>query len=377
MTRFAWETWSVLYESALFVLAGFLLAGFLHAFLKTERIMPWLGGRGLRSVAGGAALGAPLPLCSCAVVPTAVALWRKGASREATMSFLISTPETGVDSVAITYALLGPVYAVARPLTAVATAIAAGIAHRFLGRESEGGARAEAPAAQSVPAAACEDGCHPELRRRGRLGETFRYGFVTLFDDLTFWLLTGILLSGLIGALLPDGVLSVTRGNPLVAMLCAALVGIPLYMCASSSTPLAAGLLAKGLDPGAALVFLLTGPATNAATISVVSRTLGRRFTMIYLASILVVAMAAGLVLNAFYQWDPAHATGSAAGGHEGGAMRVLHVGAVIVFVALAAWSFRRTGFRSSLQEMRGNLAACFAPLKRLAGRARIPTAAP
>ncbi len=302
------ETWHTLAEAAPWLLGGFLLAGLLHVLLSTERIARHLGRPGWSSIFKAALIGIPLPLCSCSVIPLAAALRRRGASRGATASFLISTPETGVDSIALTYALLGPVMAVARPLTALVTAVLAG---GLIGRFAGPGADFAAP---PEPASSCcsGDSCGAASRRpRARLREAVRFGLVDMFEDLAPWLVSGFLLAGLVAALLPADFFERHLGTGLPAMLLMALVGLPLYVCATSSTPIAAALVLKGLGPGAALVFLLVGPATNVATMLIVARELGKRGLALYLASITAVAFAAGLTLDALAATLPAVAAPS------------------------------------------------------------------
>ena len=368
---FFYETVRVLYESGLFVLFGFFMAGILQNYLSTDKIARYLGGRDFRSVLNAALLGAPLPLCSCGVVPAAVTLRRKGASRESVLSFLVSTPETSVESIALTYGLLGPVFAVVRPVAALFSAAVAGIAHMIFGSGKE---EESFLPEESTPS--CADDCDAGTAGTAGKGNTaavveksrFRsavdYAFVTLFDDLVFWFLIGVLLTGLIAAVLPDGFLARYIGGGLLSMILAMLVGIPLYMCASGSTPVAAAFLMKGLNPGAALVFLLTGPATNAATLTILGRTFGRRFLQVFLVSVIGSALIAGLALNRFYTWstDHAPATSAGAGGFLLSAAKGL---GFIVFLYLAWRSLRRTGIRPGFAELREHLRVIFSPVRR------------
>lgn len=391
LQRFGLATADVLFDSAIYVLFGFLIAGLLHVYLPTDRIVRFLRGRGFKSVAAAAALGAPLPLCSCGVVPSAVELRRNGASREATISFLVSTPETSVDSIALSWGLLGPVFAVVRPVVAVLSALVAGLM-QFLwggpervdpqaiaaaeagdcgcgsggagcggsGPETTRGHRHEDHAQAAGARETIEDHCgvdHAGVRPGQRLAHGIRYSLVSLFDDLAFWFVIGVVLTGLITALVPDGLLARVMDQELVSILFAAALGIPLYMCASSSTPVAAALLAKGLNPGAALVFLLTGPATNAATLSVLARVFGRRFAAIYVTAIAGTAIASGLVFNRLYHVDPAALPVAVPGLEHGPAAWIKWMG-VAGFLVLLATSFRRTRFRPGWQEMRRNAAA-------------------
>ncbi|MGD8452639.1 MAG: SO_0444 family Cu/Zn efflux transporter [Phycisphaerae bacterium] len=305
--QWAMATWQVLLEAGPWLVAGFFGAGLIHVFLPAATVVKHLGKPGLTGVWKAALLGAPLPLCSCSVIPVASAIRRQGASRGATASFLISTPETGVDSIALSYALLGPVLAIVRPIAALVTAFVAGALINPFGGAPE---TPETPAPPSPPAGggSC---CHakkavaaeaavvaPRRSFSATLAETVRYGFGDMFANLAHWLVLGFVLSGLVSALFPPDFLERTIGAGWGAMLLMLVIGLPLYVCATASTPLAAALIAKGLSPGAALVFLLVGPATNVATMLIMGRDLGRRSLVIYLLSIGVVALAFGVATN-------------------------------------------------------------------------------
>ena len=316
------ETWSVVAEAAPWLFVGFLCAGLLKAFVPGRLIARQLGGDDLRSVLLASLYGAPIPLCSCSVIPTASALRTAGASKGATSSFLISTPETGVDSISVTYALLDPWMTVFRPLAAFASAVVTGSTVNVLVRRGVVDPRPELEATPEEPAHDdCCDPAHDEAEHHhghshsdelgvgasatsaaGRARAGIRYAFVDLLDDLTPVLWIGLLLSGAIAALVPEGFFSDVVPTGIVAMLLMLLVGTPLYVCATASTPIAAALIAKGLDPGAALVFLLVGPATNVTTLLVVGRLLGRAVLLAYLAGVVGVALAAGFGANLLYE---------------------------------------------------------------------------
>jgi uncharacterized membrane protein YraQ (UPF0718 family)/copper chaperone CopZ len=281
-----------LLEMSPYLLFGFLVAGILSVVIPASLVERHLGGGGLWPVTKAAAFGVPLPLCSCGVIPVSASLRRHGASRGATTSFLLSTPQTGVDSILVTLSLLGPVYAVFRPLAALVTGIVGGLAVSLFDRDGARGGD-EAPAA-------CQDACCAGGGSAGKLARVVSYGFVTLPRDIGRSLLVGLVLAGLIGALVPKDFAG-AYGAGLVGMLAMMAVGVPIYVCATASVPIAAALVAKGISPGAALVFLMTGPATNAATITTIWRIMGRRTALIYLATVAVMALAAGLALNAVY----------------------------------------------------------------------------
>lgn len=365
------ETYRIVLDSGVFILLGFLLAGVLSEFVDTARIGRALGERSPKAILKAAVIGGPLPLCSCGVLPMAVALRKKGASREATVSFLIATPETGEEAIVLTYGLLGPVMAIARPVIAIVTAVVAGFVSLFAGGDDDGaGKEATGP----TPAPACGEAPAEPARGGGwkeRLRRIFRYGFVTMVDDLAFWMLLSFATTGILSALLPEDFFLRFLPWPLLTMTLMAIVSIPMYVCASASTPVAAAMVAKGLDPGSALVFLLAGPATNASTIAVVARMFGRRFVAVYLGSIFGVAIASGLLLNAVVGAGlvPAPVPPEV---EARGAWAVVKFLSAFAFLALMAFSFQRRGFRPGWNELTGHGRA-LAGLLREAAPKRVP----
>ncbi|MDA1259253.1 MAG: SO_0444 family Cu/Zn efflux transporter [Planctomycetota bacterium] len=303
-SEWAAAVWGVLADSGPWLLLGLAVAGVLKEFLPEEKVFRYLGKDDLRSVTIAAVAGAPLPLCSCSVVPAAIALQRAGASKSATTSFLIATPETGADSVGTTWALMDPVMTIARPIAAVLTAILSGSAVAALVKS---GKVDPTPIPTAVAEASC---CHasraapvaagkPGIGRR--LLNSLKYGYGPLSADLAPWFLLGFALAGLITVLVPDAWFGESFPIGWPAMLAMLVAGLPMYVCATASTPIAAALIAKGLNPGAALVFLLAGPATNIATIGIVKKFLGTRVLITYLISIAAVALALGATVDALY----------------------------------------------------------------------------
>ena len=292
-------------EAAPWLVLGLLAAGLIKAWVPDERLGRWLGGRGIWPTVKAALLGAPLPLCSCGVLPTAIGLRRAGASREATLSFLIATPETGPDSIAISYALLGPFLAIVRPIAAILSAVFTGLLSLLIG--DAGGRRETAPtktgccsSSRCASRQPTSDGCRASeqaARKDGPLEKTLdglRYAFSTILDDLALWLSIGLLLAALVATLVPPLAMA-EWGSGLGAKLLMLLVGVPMYVCATASTPIAAGLLLAGISPGTVLVFLLAGPATNIATIMVIRREMGMATTLAYLAGIAIASLALGI----------------------------------------------------------------------------------
>ena len=288
-------------DAAPWLIVGIVAAGLVHALVPDGLLARWLGGNGVWSVVKAALVGAPLPLCSCGVLPAAVGLRKDGASKGATVSFLIATPETGPDSVAISYALLGPIMALARPIAAIFSAIFSGLlTNAFVSGE---GVTAPIEAEAATCTTCCSGSCSSEmLPQHGSLATRawggIRYAFTDILDDIALWLAIGLIVAGVMTALVEPQALG-AYGSGIGAMLVMLAVGVPIYVCATASTPIAAGLIAVGVSPGAALVFLLAGPATNIATLGVVGKDLGARALSAYLLGISFSAIASGLTLDA------------------------------------------------------------------------------
>lgn len=294
------ECWQILLESAPYVLLGFFATGLLKALVPEEAIVRHLGKSSTGSVLKASLFGVPLPLCSCAVIPAAIGLRKQGASKGASAAFLVSVPETGVDSVAITWALLDPVMTFVRPFSAFITATVTGLLINLLPEEAvTPGKVAKSDCCSACPSEDETSADSPALLQRLRDGQAFAFG--DLLGDIGGWLLFGIVIAGGITFFVPDDFMTRYLGSEFLSLLIMLAVGIPIYICASASTPIAAVLILKGLSPGAALVFLLAGPATNAATLTVVYRFFGRAATGIYLAAIAVCSLLFGFLLNRFY----------------------------------------------------------------------------
>jgi uncharacterized membrane protein YraQ (UPF0718 family) len=299
------ESWKLLLESSVYIIFGLLVSGLLRVFLNPASVARHLGQGRYLSVFKAALLGIPIPLCSCGVLPAAASLKKQGANNGATTAFLIFTPESGVDSMAITYALLDPIMTVARPVAAFVSAIAAGLSENLLGR-----GRCEKTLVPDLtcPVDACCDGieCSPQEHKRHhtfseRVSAGLRFAFTDVWGDLASWFFFGLLLAGVITTLIPEHMISRYLGGGLHAMLLMLVLGIPLYICATASTPVAAALILKGVSPGAALVFLLVGPATNVTSLTVLFAILGKRASAIYLCAIALSALLFGLAVDQVY----------------------------------------------------------------------------
>lgn len=278
---------TILNQMSPYILLGFLLAGILHVFVRSSTMSRHLAGRGWKPVVKAALLGIPLPLCSCGVLPAAVSLRRRGASNAAATSFLIATPQTGVDSIAATYSLLGLPFALIRPVAALAGSFFGGMAvDKF------------APGADIASAAQQNDDSDIPGSFFGKVWASIRYGMVDMVSNVGRWLVTGLVVAALITVLVPDSLFTGLSRYPLIAMFAVVVVAIPMYVCATGSIPIALSLMAKGLSPGIAFVMLMAGPAANFASIMILGRTVGRKATAIYAASVCVTAIAFGLVID-------------------------------------------------------------------------------
>lgn len=283
-------------DAAPWLLLGLLLAGLIRALLPTDLARRWLGGSGPWPITKAAFIGAPIPICSCGVVPTALSLRRSGASKGSTLSFLIATPETGVDSVAVTYALMGPFMAIVRPVASILTAIGVGMSVSATDRraptQSPTGTAATGHCCAKQSAESVEDDVATTSLWSG-----MRYAFSDLYDNIVLWLAVGLVVAGAVVTFVPPTLLA-EAGSGLLAKIVMFLAGIPMYICATASTPLAASLLLAGISPGTVLVFLLAGPATNLGTIGIVRREFGDVTAVTYLIGLAVFSIAAGLAAD-------------------------------------------------------------------------------
>ena len=291
--------WNLVIESAPWLLAGYLLAGVIRQVIPSSWVEKQLAEPGFASIAKGALIGAPLPLGSCGVIPAALAIRKAGASKGATSSFLVATPETGVDSISFSYAVLGPIFAIARPMGALISAVVAGLlVNKFDAEELI------VPKKNSSCGECCAEDQKEfaQLDLGERLVSAVKYGYGRMISDTAKWLLIGLVAATVITAVVPQSFF-LQWGDGLAAMLIMVVVGLPMYICATASTPVAAGLLFAGLSPGAALVFMLTGPATNIATMGVIKEQLGIHSLIAYLIGVIGSAIACGLALNELYQY--------------------------------------------------------------------------
>ncbi|TAJ12393.1 heavy metal-associated domain-containing protein [Marinilabiliaceae bacterium JC017] len=286
---FALEMLNLLNAMSPYLLLGFFIAGMLKVWFPQRWINRYMGKSNVGSVINTALLGIPLPLCSCGVIPTGISFYKNGASKGSSVSFLISTPQTGVDSVMVTYSLLGLPFAIIRVIVALITGVAGGIFTNSLSKNE--------PVNTFGVGSACKTSA-PKTKHG--LYRVFHYGFYEFLMDIAKWLLVGLLIAGALAVIIPDNFFAQYLHNEPLSMLTVLVASVPLYICATASVPIAAVLMLKGLSPGAALVLLMAGPATNAATITVIKKVFGSKTLTGYLASIILGAMLFGIAINTF-----------------------------------------------------------------------------
>ena len=328
MERYIKPLTDLLNEMTPYLLLGFLIAGVLHEFVPRRIYADRLSRNNFGSVFWAAFLGVPLPLCSCGVIPTAASLYREGASKGATVSFLISTPQTGVDSILATASVIGIPFAIIRPVAAFITAIAGGvITNRICRNEKREGQQATQKTEKKSFAR--------------KITGVLRYGFIDMIQDVGKWIVLGLVAAAVITVLVPDNLFVALNKYPLLNMLMILALSMPMYLCATGSIPIAAALMLKGLSPGAALVLLMAGPATNMATMLVINKVLGRKTLITYLIIIVAGAMGFGLLIDYFL---PAEWFSNISNRHVAGCCNVAtpwwKTASSIAFTALLAVAF-------------------------------------
>ncbi|MEA5000942.1 MAG: SO_0444 family Cu/Zn efflux transporter [Endomicrobiaceae bacterium] len=286
---------SMFNEMAPYLLLGFFFAGILHVFIPQSIFSKYLAKNNFSSVFTAALFGVPLPLCSCGVIPAAMALRKEGASKGSVISFLIATPQTGIDSIMATYSLLGLPFAIIRPAAAFITAILGGVVSNIFTRKEES-------FKEEMPVVSCKI----ETKTAGnKIMSALKYGFVDIIRDIGKRLAAGLLIAAMITYFVPESFFSFFAGNTVLGILFVLALAIPMYVCATASIPIAIALMMKGFSPGTALVLLMAGPATNIASILVISKILGKKSMALYLGSIIFGAVSFALIIDYFLpaQW--------------------------------------------------------------------------
>ncbi|MBU1078678.1 MAG: SO_0444 family Cu/Zn efflux transporter [Spirochaetes bacterium] len=286
------EIWILLLEMAPYLILGFFIAGLLYIIISKEKIYKHFSRNNLLSIIKASLFGVPLPLCSCGVIPVAAHLRKEGAGKSSTLSFLTSTPTTGVDSIMATYSLLGPLFAVIRPVAAFIGGIVAGSLNSIF--DGEKVKKIHEKYSCSI--------CNIDQPHTHSLWEKvkvmFRYGFFDLVEDVWKWLAIGIAAGGMISFFIPEKIISAYLGSSIIAYPVMLAISIPMYVCATGSIPIAASLILKGMSPGAGLIFLIAGPATNTATLSFVGGKLGKKSLIVYLIAIIFTSLAFGILVD-------------------------------------------------------------------------------
>lgn len=313
-----------------YLLLGFLFAGLLHVYVPKTTYSKYLSSRGFKSVFLSALFGVPLPLCSCGVIPTAMSLKKEGASDGATVSFLIATPQTGVDSILATYGVFGLPFAIIRPIVALVVGVLGGL---FVDGFSGGSASASAYVGQQGSGSSCS----VSSSKKPSFLSALRYGFVDMLQDLGGWLTIGLVFAAAITAFVPASIFELFEEHYILNILVVLLLSIPMYICSTGSIPIALSLMLKGISPGAALIFLMAGPATNVATLAVVRKVLGTRITLLYLVSIIVGAILFALFIDFALpaEWFALKLSVIDSCGQCGDGFSWWHLASSILFVAL------------------------------------------
>ncbi len=277
---------NMLSQMAPYLLLGFLMAGLLHVFVPANFFERHLSKENFKSVLLAGLIGIPLPLCSCGVIPTAISLRKDGASRGATVAFMISTPQIGVDSIIATYSMMGLPFAIVRPLVALLTSIAGGAVTTWFSKD-------EIVVRQN-------NCCEVKSKTKNKFVELLRYSFIDLVQNIGKWLVIGLIIGTLITVLIPDSFFANLNLPSIVTMLIVLAVAVPMYVCSTGSIPIAAALIMKGLSPGAALVLLIAGPGVSVASLLVVGKSLGKKQLLFYLGSIITGSIIGGLFVDYF-----------------------------------------------------------------------------
>lgn len=324
------ELLAILNAMSPYLLLGFLVAGLLHVYIPKTTYNKYLSKKGFKSVFLSALFGVPLPLCSCGVIPTAMSLKKEGASDGATVSFLIATPQTGVDSILASYGVLGLPFAIIRPVVALIVGVFGGL---FVDRFSKNDVAVE------QPQNSC---CSVSQAKKLSFVDALRYGFVDMLQDLGAWLTVGLVIAAAITAFVPSSIFEVLSDHYVLNIIVVLLLSIPMYICSTGSIPIALSLLLKGISPGAALVFLMAGPATNVATLAVLKKVLGTRTTVLYLISIILGAIGFAVLIDFMLpqEWFTSKLSAIGACSHGEGSTPWWQLGSSILFIVLLINSY-------------------------------------
>jgi len=286
---FLQEIYSLFIDMAPYLILGITVAGLLSIFIKRELVVKHIGKSNSSSIIKAALLGVPLPLCSCGVIPTTSYLKKYGASKPAVMSFLISTPQTGIDSLTATWGMLDPLFAISKGITALVMGIIGGFISYFFDKDDD----------KNEPIANLKSTAQKQESPKARFLHFINFAYKESVDDIAINFIIGLILAAFISLIIPDNFFEGTFfAHGLSSMILMVIIGIPMYICSTSSIPIAVALILKGLSPGAAYVFLVAGPATNIATIAILWRILGKKQTLLYVGNIIVGSLICGLLMD-------------------------------------------------------------------------------
>lgn len=287
LTKILKEFWVTVGQMSPYLLFGFIVAGLISVFISANTVRKHLGGKKLWPITKASLLGIPLPLCSCGVLPVTTSLYKQGASKGASISFLLSTPQTGVDSLALTYSLLGPAFTIIRPITTFLTGIIGGLLVETLDPSTK-----QIEENNEVLTSSDKKGVGEKLQA------ALKYAVITLPKDVGKPMLIGVGIAAILSAIIPADFFAGKLGRGLLPMLAMMVIGIPVYVCSSASVPIAAAMMIKGLSPGAALVFLMTGPATNAASFATIYGAFGKKTALIYISTVAICSLIFGAIID-------------------------------------------------------------------------------
>jgi uncharacterized membrane protein YraQ (UPF0718 family)/copper chaperone CopZ len=326
-------------EMSPYIVLGLFFVGLLNLFINKELIIKHTGGNNFLSVLKAALFGIPLPLCSCGVIPTSVFIYKNGASKSSTVSFLTSTPQTGIDSIIATYGMMGPVFAVFRPFAALAMGIISGIMVKLTEKKKK-------QSFISLNNLSSVQNNKKNESAKVRIKKSFDYAFVEFLDDISVQFIAGVIIAGLISYFLPaDLIADLGIGSGLIAMLLITLVAAPMYVCATASIPIAVALMMKGFSPGVAFVFLAVGPATNAASLSILFNTIGKKSTLIYLISLIVSSVLFGYLLDFIFNYFGLNLNLEQMHSHTHETTGIIMIVISVIFAFMLLFSFKRKYF--------------------------------
>jgi uncharacterized membrane protein YraQ (UPF0718 family)/copper chaperone CopZ len=338
-----------------YLLIGLFFAGVLHVFVDPKFISKHLGNDSFGSVVKAAVFGIPLPLCSCGVLPVALSLRKGKASNGSTVSFLISTPQTGIDSLIATWGMLGPVFAIFRPFAAIIMGIFGGIITNLFSAKNENNNIIDSPKVfecnicyKTTPHS------HTFLQKIKRI---FTYAYGNFFDDISVNLTIGLILAGFVSFFIPDNFFDKYVSNEFISMLLMILLGIPMYSCVTASIPVAVALMLKGLSPGAAFVYLTVAPATNFSFILVIKQVMGKKIVSIYIISLAVMSILMGYILNAIFGIVGTNSLNEIFNKHFHHDSETWEVILSAIFFIVIIFSFARKIFtRNYFKKLKGNI---------------------